>query len=81
MHVKIKEVETHFGQRDSKQCGNFLWDMEKFLEEMVGVSDEAKVNETEMYLIVNFKIWWKILVGDVSFGRMTKWVECLEYLK
>ena len=31
-HVKVKEPESYDGTRSEKTLGNFLWDMEQYLE-------------------------------------------------
>lgn len=31
-HVKVKEPESYDGTRSAKTLGNFLWDMEQYLE-------------------------------------------------
>jgi len=33
-HVKVKEPESYDGTRSAKVLGNFLWDMEQYLERL-----------------------------------------------
>ena len=42
-HVKVKEPESYDGTRNAKTPGNFLWDMEKYLERLGLSDDETKV--------------------------------------
>ena len=43
-HKKIKEPESYDGTRKEKTLGNFLWDMEKYLEQLNLVDGETQVN-------------------------------------
>lgn len=42
-HVNIKEPESYDGTRSAKTLGNFLWDMEHYLECLGLSNDETKV--------------------------------------
>ena len=42
-HVKVKEPESFDGTRSAKTLGNFLWDMEQYLERLGLSDDETKV--------------------------------------
>ena len=42
-HVKVKEPESYDGTRNAKTLGNFLWDMEQYLERLGLSDDETKV--------------------------------------
>eukprot|EP00253_Pinus_taeda_P011267 PITA_11267 len=45
-HVKVKEPDSFDGTRSAKTLGNFLWDMEKYLERMDQVSNGSATDIT-----------------------------------
>jgi hypothetical protein len=54
MRIKIKEPKPYDGTHNAKFLGNFCWDIEKYLEQLNGSLDEAKVNNViAMFLIGN----------------------------
>lgn len=42
-HVKVKVPDSYDGTRSAKNIGNFLWDMEQYLEHLGMSEEEAKV--------------------------------------
>jgi len=42
-HVKVKEPDSYDGMRSAKTLGNFLWDMEQYLEHLGMFDEETKV--------------------------------------
>ena len=58
-HVKVKEPESYDGTRSAKTLGNFLWDMEQYLEGLGLSDDETKVKVVAQFLIKDAKMWWR----------------------
>ena len=57
-HVKVKELESYDRTRSAKTLGNFLWDMEKYLERLGLSDDEMKVKVAAQFLTKDAKMWW-----------------------
>ena len=57
-HVKIKEPESYDGTRSVKTLGNFLWDMEQYMEHLGLSDDETKVKVAAQFLTKDAKMWW-----------------------
>jgi len=57
-HVKVKELESYDGTRSAKTLGNFLWDMEQYLECLGLSDDEMKVKVAAQFLTKDAKMWW-----------------------
>lgn len=57
-HVKIKEPESYDGTRSAKTLGNFLWDMEQYLEHLGISDDKTKVKVATQFLTKDAKMWW-----------------------
>jgi len=58
-HVKVKELEFYDGTRSTKTLGNFLWDMEQYLERLGLSDDETKVKVAAQFLTKDAKMWWR----------------------
>lgn len=76
MHVmlnkfKILEPKTFSGNRDAKELGNFIFDMEQYFQASGIVSEKIKVTLASMHLSNNVKVWWRSKVNDVQDGRCT----------
>ena len=57
-HVKVKEPDSYDGTRSAKTLGNFLWDMEQYLECLGLSDDEMKVKVATQFLKKDAKMWW-----------------------
>lgn len=57
-HVKVKEPESYDGTRSAKTLGNFLWDMEQYLEHLGLPDEETKVKVAAQFLMKDAKMWW-----------------------
>ena len=83
-HVKVKEPESYDGTRSAKTLGNFLWDMEQYLERL-GLSDEeTKVKVVAQFLTKDAKMWWKRRMDQIangSAGDITLWDEMKKALQ
>lgn len=55
-HVKVKEPESYDGTRSAKNLGNFLWDMEQYLERLGLSDDETKVKVAAQFLTKDAKM-------------------------
>eukprot|EP00253_Pinus_taeda_P017950 PITA_17950 len=54
-HVKVKEPESYDGARSTKTLGNFILDMEKYLELLGQSDDETKVKAAAQFLMKDVK--------------------------
>jgi len=81
MKIRMKEPQPFDGTRDSKLLGNFCWDVEQYLDQMNGCSDEAKVNAAAMFLTDTAKLWWRNRAEDVASGKITEKIETWEQMK
>lgn len=75
MRIKVKESEPFDGTRDDKLLGNFCWDVEKYLDQMNGCSEETKVNVASMFLKGTVKLWWRTRAEDLASGRNVTRIE------
>lgn len=57
-HVKVKEPVPYDGTRSAKTLGNFLWDMEQYMECLHLSDDETKFKVATQFLTKNAKLWW-----------------------
>jgi len=55
-HVKVKEPESYDGTRSAKTLGNFIWDMEQYLERLGLSDDETKVKVAPQFLTKDDKM-------------------------
>ena len=77
--LKVPELKSFAGVRNSKELENFLWDMEQYFV-AAHVPDTEKVTITSMYLSGDAKLWWRTrLADDKSAGRLK--IESWERLK
>ena len=77
-HVKVKEPESFDGTRGAKTIGNFLWDMEQYLERLGLSDDEAKVKVAAQFLTKDAKMWWQRRMDQIASGGasdITSWDE------
>eukprot|EP00253_Pinus_taeda_P035583 PITA_35583 len=70
-HVKVKEPDSFDGTRSAKTLGNFLWDMEQYLERLGLSDDETKVKVATQFLTKDAKMWWRRRMDQVSNGSAT----------
>ena len=61
--VRIPEPKGFSGNRNTKELGNFMWDMEEFFK-AAHVPDAEKASLTSMYLMGDAKLWWRTRVGE-----------------
>jgi len=76
--VKVKEPESYDGTRSAKTLGNFLWDMEQYLERLGLSDDETKVKVAAQFLTKDAKMWWRRRMDQIangSAGDITSWDE------
>eukprot|EP00253_Pinus_taeda_P003556 PITA_03556 len=75
-HVKVKEPESYDGTRSAKVLGNFLWDMEQYLERLNLSKGEAQVKVAAQFLTNDAKMWWRRRVDQITSGSaddITSW--------
>ena len=83
-HVKVKEPEAYDGTRSAKTLGNFLWDMEQYLEHLGLSDDEMKVKVATQFLKKDAKMWWRRRMDQIangSAGDITSWDEMKKALQ
>jgi len=76
--VEVKEPEYYDGTRSAKTLGNFLWDMEKYLERLGLSDDETKVKVVAQFLTKDAKMWRQRRMDQIansSAGDITSWDE------
>lgn len=82
---KAKPPIEYDGQRDDKILENYFWDMEQYLDSLIGVIEEAKIKIVVTYLIGPKNIWWRIGVEDLKAGKLVPvvdtWAKFQEALK
>lgn len=81
MKLKVRELEVFDGSRDAKMLENFLWDVDQYLGNSIGATNEQKINTTTMYLFEIAKIWWRTRVEGALAGRPIKEVKNWEQFK
>jgi len=77
-HVKVKELDSFDATRSAKTLGNFLWDMEQYLERLGLSDDETKVKVAAQFLTKDAKMWWRRRMDQVANGSatdLTSWDE------
>eukprot|EP00253_Pinus_taeda_P009117 PITA_09117 len=75
-HVKVKEPESYDGTRSVKVLGNFLWDMEQYLERLNLSKGEAQVKVAAQFLTNDAKMWWRRRADQITNGSVddiTSW--------
>eukprot|EP00253_Pinus_taeda_P030661 PITA_30661 len=75
-HVKVKELESYDGTRSAKILGNFLWDMEQYLERLSLPDGEAQFKVAAQFLTNDAKMWWRRRVDHIINGNdddITSW--------
>ena len=75
-HVKVKEPESCDGTRSAKTLGNFLWDMEQYLERLSLPDGETQVKVAAQFLTKDAKMWWRRRVDQIVNGSaddITSW--------
>ena len=83
-HMKVKELECYNGTRSAKTLGNFLWDMEQYLERLGLSDDETKVKVAAQFLTKDVKMWWRRRMDQIangSDGEITSWDEMKKALQ
>ena len=85
MKIRMKEIEPYKKTQDAKFLGNFYWDIELYLEQMSGISNEAKVNVVAMFLKGTPNFQWrneaKSLVASLDLVNIENWVDMKQYFK
>ena len=75
-HVQVKEPESYDGTRNEKALGNFLWDMEQYLEGLNLSDCETQVKMAAQFLTKDAKMWWRRRVDQIVNGSaddITSW--------
>ena len=75
-HVQVKEPESYDGTRNEKALGNFLWDMEQYLEGLNLSDCETQVKMVAQFLTKDAKMWWRRRVDQIVNGSaddITSW--------
>jgi len=75
-HVKVEEPEPYDGTRNAKTLGNFLWDMEQYLECLGLPEEETKVKMATQFLMKDAKMWWQRRMDQIANGSaddITSW--------
>eukprot|EP00253_Pinus_taeda_P030757 PITA_30757 len=75
-HVKVKEPESYDGTRSAKVLGNFLWDIEQYLERLNLSKGEAQVKVAAQFLTSDAKMWWRRRADQIVSGSaddITSW--------
>jgi len=67
-HVKFKEPKYYDGIRNEKTPGNFLWDMEQYLEWLGLSDDETQVKVAAHFLMKDAKMWWRGRMDQIANG-------------
>eukprot|EP00253_Pinus_taeda_P019438 PITA_19438 len=83
-HVKVKELESYDGTRSAKTLGNFLWDMEQYLERLGLPDGEAQVKVVAQFLTNDAKMWWRRRVDQMINGNgddITSWEDMKQALQ
>ena len=68
--MKVKEPESYDGTRSVKTLGNFLWDMEQYLERLGLSDDETKVKVATQFLMKDAKMWWRRRMDQIANGSV-----------
>lgn len=55
-HMKVKEPESYDGTRKAATLGNFLWDMEQYLERLNLIDGETQVKVATQFLTMDAKM-------------------------
>ena len=74
--VKVKEPESYDGTRKAAILGNFLWDIEQYLERLNLVDGETQVKVATQFLTKDAKMWWRRRVDQIVNGSaddITSW--------
>lgn len=77
-HVKVKKPDSYDGTRSEKILGNFLWDMEQYLEHLGMFDEETKVKVATQFLKKDTKMWWQRKMDQIASGNaveITSWDE------
>lgn len=83
-HVKLKELESYDGTRSTKTLGNFLWDMEQYLECLGLSDDETKVKVAAQFLTKDANMWWRRWMDQIANGSaddITSWDDMKKVLQ
>ena len=67
--------------RGTKTLGNFLWDMEQYLEQLELASEEAKIKVATQFLTKDAKMWWMQRVDHISHVDVEDISTCEEMMQ
>jgi len=56
-HVKVKDSDSYEGTSSVKTLGNFLWDMDQYIECLGLSNNETKVKVATQFLTKNAQMW------------------------
>ena len=82
--MKVKERESYDGTRNAKTLGNFLWDMEQYLERLSLPDGETQVKVAAQFLTNDAKMWWRRRMDQIANGNagdITSWDEMKKALQ
>ncbi|KAL0433642.1 UNVERIFIED_CONTAM: hypothetical protein Slati_2698500 [Sesamum latifolium] len=81
--LHIPEPKAYSGARDTKEVGNFLFDMEQYFL-VANLEDEArKVSTATMYLTGDAKLWWRTKYSEIQANqvRLDTWALLREAIR
>ena len=82
--IKAKEPDSYDGARNSKTLGNFLWDMEQYLDRLNINDEDVKVKIVAQFLTGDAKMWWRRRLDQIAQGvisDITTWPELKDALQ
>ena len=82
-HIKVKEPDSYDGARNAKTLGNFVWDMEQYLNQLAIPNEDAKVKIVAQFLTGDAKMWWRRKLDQMAQGvgsHIKNWKEQKEAL-
>ncbi|GMP84440.1 hypothetical protein CsSME_00037971 [Camellia sinensis var. sinensis] len=81
--VRAPEPKSYDGARDAREIDNFIWNMERYFENVDIVDEDEKVQTATMYLKDTAMLWWRRRYADMEKGlcKIETWAELKRELK
>jgi len=82
--IKAKEPDSYDGARNAKTLGNFLWDMEQYLDRLNIHDEDVKIKIVAQFLTGDAKMWWRRRLDQIAQGvisDITTWLEMKDALQ